>query len=194
MKRPQAVKDLGPQMAAPTNIEPCERQRGKLEPGRINCGRIDMRIARDGKWFYHGTPIPRKDMVCLFASTLERRPDRSYWLVTPAEEAEIEVEDVPFLAVELYINGSGRDAVFSFRTNVDEMVTLDGQHRLRVTCGGSDTPPYLMVRGGIEARLTRSVYYELVALGVEEMVGEERQYGVWSSGIFFPLGRLEELI
>src|SRR5271168_4640056 len=62
------------------------------------CGRIDMRIARDGKWFYHGTPIPRKEMVCLFASTLTRRPDGSYWLVTPCEEAEIEVEDAPFLA------------------------------------------------------------------------------------------------
>ncbi|HIJ62168.1 MAG TPA: DUF1285 domain-containing protein [Rhodospirillaceae bacterium] len=162
--------------------------------GRINCGRIDMRIARDGKWFYHGTPIPRKDMVCLFASTLERRPDGSYWLITPAEEAEIEVDDVPFLAVELFVNGSGRDSVFSFRTNVDEMVTLDEQHPLRATHGGSDTPPYLLVRAAIEARLTRSVYYELVALGVEETVGEERLYGVWSSGIFFPLGRLDDLI
>lgn len=162
--------------------------------GRIRCGRIDMRIARDGKWFYHGTPIPRKDMVCLFASTLERRADGSYWLVTPAEEAEIEVDDVPFLAVELFVNGAGRDSAFSFRTNVDEMVTLDGHHPLRATYGGSDTPPYLLVREGLEARLTRSVYYELVALGVEEKVGEERLYGVWSSGIFFPLGRLDDLI
>jgi len=190
MKRPQAVNDVASPMAAPI----IKDGHGMTERKRTNCGRIDMRIARDGKWFYHGTPIPRKDMVCLFASTLELRPDGSYWLVTPAEEAEIEVEDVPFLAVELFINRSGRDSVFSFRTNVDEMVTLDGQHPLRTTYGGSNTPPYLMVRGGLEARLTRSVYYEMVALGVEEKVGKERQYGVWSSGIFFPLGRLDDLI
>lgn len=184
MKPPPAVNDIGISMAVPEMID--------HRP--IFRGRIDMRIARDGRWFYHGTSIPRKEMVCLFASTMERRPDGSYWLVTPAEEVEIEVEDVPFLAVELFVNGSGRESIFSFRTTVDEMVTLDGQHRLRATYGGSDTPPYLMVRGGIEARLTRSVYYELVALGVEETIGEERQYGVWSSGIFFPLGQLDELI
>lgn len=158
------------------------------------CGRIPIRIARDGKWFYHGTPIPRKEMVCLFASVLKRRPDGAYWLVTPVEEGIIEVEDVPFLAVELFTCGCGRDRVFSFRTNVDQMVTLDAQHRLRVVCDASGCPPYLTVRDGLEARLTRSVYYELVALGVEEIVNGEKLYGIWSSNIFFPLGRLEELI
>jgi hypothetical protein len=162
--------------------------------GRTICGRMDMRIARDGKWFYHGTPIPRKEMVCLFASMMERRADGSYWLVSPIEECEIEVEDVPFLAVELFICGSGREMVFSFRTNVDECVTLNADHPLRVTLDASNTPPYVTVRNGLEARLTRSVYYELVALGLEEKVGEEQLYGVWSSGIFFPLGRLEELV
>ena len=152
-----------------------------------------MRIARDGKWFYHGTPIPRKEMVCLFASTLTRRADGSYWLVTPTEEAEIEVEDVPFLAVELFTCGTGREMVFSFRTNVDEIVTLDEDHPLRVVCDGNGAPPYLSVRDGLEARLTRSVYYELVALGLEEKVEDERLYGIWSSGIFFPLGHLNSL-
>jgi hypothetical protein len=100
------------------------------------CGKIDMRIARDGKWFYHGTPIPRKEMVCLFASTLTRRPDGSYWLVTPCEEAEIEVEDVPFLAVELFSCSCGRQRNISFRTNVDELVTLDQPDQLiPLICG-----------------------------------------------------------
>lgn len=160
--------------------------------GRVNCGQLDMRIARDGKWFYHGTPIPRKEMVCLFASTLTRRSDGTYWLVTPAEEGQIEVEDVPFLAVELFTCGSGREMVISFRTNVDELVTLDGEHPLRLVYDGNGTPPYIAVREGLEARLTRSVYYELVALGVEEKIGEARLYGVWSTGTFFPLGQLEE--
>ena len=154
------------------------------------CGRIDMRIARDGRWFYHGSPIPRKEMVCLFASTLERREDGSYWLVTPCEEAEIEVEDVPFLAVELYKCDCGRSRTISFRTNVDEMVTLDQPDQLRMAAEGG--PPYLRMRDGLEARLTRSVYYELVGLGADEFIGEERLYGVWSSGNFYPLGRVEE--
>lgn len=155
------------------------------------CGRIDMRIARDGKWFYHGTPIPRKEMVCLFASTLERRGDGSYWLVTPCEEAQIEVEDVPFLAVELFSCDCGRMRTLSFRTNVDELVTLDQPGQLRLCQKREGNPPYIQVRDGIEARLTRSVYYELVGIGVEEIIDGERLYGVWSKGIFFPLGPLE---
>ncbi|HMA52026.1 MAG TPA: DUF1285 domain-containing protein [Magnetospirillaceae bacterium] len=155
------------------------------------CGKIDMRIARDGKWFYHGTPIPRKEMVCLFASTLTRRPDGSYWLITPCEEAEIEVEDVPFLAVEMFSCSCGRQRNISFRTNVDELVTLDRPGQLRLCRKAEGNPPYLTVRDGIEARLTRSVYYELVGIGVEEVVDGERLYGVWSKGIFFPLGPLE---
>ena len=161
---------------------------------RMNCGPVDMRIARDGKWFYHGTPIPRKEMVCLFASMMTRRADGSYWLISSAEEMKIEVEDVPFLAVELFVCGSGREMCFSFRTNVDEVITLDPAHPLRVVMDGDGAPPYLTVREGLEARLTRSVYYELVALGIEEKIGEETLYGVWSKGTFFPLGRLEELV
>lgn len=167
---------------------------GDTGTDRVNHGRIDMKIARDGKWFYHGTPIPRKEMVCLFASTLTRRSDGSYWLVTPTEEGEIEVEDVPFLAVELFTCGSGRDCVFSFRTNVDEIIPLDRDHPLRIVCNRDGAPPYLTVREGLEARLTRSVYYELVGLGLEEAVGQERLYGVWSTGLFFPLGRLDTVI
>jgi hypothetical protein len=165
----------------------------KGEKQKSICGRIDMRIARDGRWFYHGSPIPRKEMVCLFASTLIRRPDGSYWLITPAEEAEIEVEDAPFLAVELYKCNCGRQRTISFRTNVDELVTLDRSDQLRMAESGDSHPPYVRVRDGIEARLTRSVYYELVGLGSEEIISGERLYGVWSSGNFYPLGRLEDI-
>jgi hypothetical protein len=165
----------------------------KGEKQKTNCGRIDMHIARDGRWFYHGTPIPRKEMVCLFASTLERRADGSYWLVTPCEEAEIGVEDVPFLAVELFKCNCGRNRTISFRTNVDEVVTLKEPDQLRMAGDGDSNPPYIRVREGIEARLTRSVYYELVGLGAEEVIGEERLFGVWSSGNFYPLGRMADL-
>lgn len=157
----------------------------------IDCGPLGMRIARDGTWYYHGTPIGRKEMVRLFASVLTRRPDGSYWLVTPVEEGSIEVEDVPFLAVELSVEGEGRAARLTFRTNLDDRVTLDSDHPLRVAADEHGTPPYLTVRDGLEARLTRAVYYELAEMGGEEELGRERLYGIWSSGTFFPLGRLD---
>lgn len=157
------------------------------KPGfRFNHGLLNMRVARDGTWFYHGSPIPRKEMVCLFASMLTRRDDGNYWLVGPGEEGIIEVEDVPFLAVEMFRCGSGRDAVVSFRTNVDEIVTLNGNHPLRVDCAGA--APYIFLRTGIEARLVRSVYYDMVSSGVEETVDGKPLYGIWSAGQFFPLG------
>jgi uncharacterized protein len=153
------------------------------------CGDLGIRIDRDGVWYYHGSPITRKEMVCLFASMLIRRPNGEYWLVSDDEMGRIEVEDVPFLAVELFVGRSGRDMMVSFRTNMDEIVTVDADHPLRL--GEDSNPiPYVRVRDGIEARLTRSVYYDLVAAGIEEKVNGEDVYGLWSSGIFFPLGRM----
>lgn len=158
-----------------------------------DCGFLGIRIDRAGQWFYHGSPIGRKEMVCLFASLMERHKDGSYWLVSPDEKGWIEVEDVPFMAVEMFTCGSGREMVVSFRTNVDELVTVDGDHPLRLTeCPDTGEPvPYVMIRDGLEARLTRAVYYELVAHGFEEKVGEDDLYGLWSRGTFFPLGQLD---
>ena len=158
-----------------------------------DCGDLGIRIDRSGCWYYHGSPIHRKEMVCLFASMLTLRPDGSYWLVSDDESGRIEVDDVPFLAVELFRGGSGRDMVVSLRTNVDELVTVDDGHPLRLATdpASGETVPYVTVRDGMEARLTRSVYYELVACGIEEQVGGDELYGLWSSGTFFPLGRLE---
>lgn len=159
-----------------------------------DCGDLGLRIDRNGRWFYHGSPIDRKEMVCLFASVLERRADGSYWLVTPEEMGTIQVDDVPFLAVEMFTCGCGRDKVVSFRTNMDELVTVDDGHPLCIReCGESgELVPYVLVRDGLEARLTRSVYYDLVAQGFTETVDGEEHYGLWSSGTFFPLGRLDD--
>ena len=175
-----------------------ERIGAKAPRTRVNCGRFDMRIARDGTWFYHGTPIGRKEMVRLFSTILERRDDGSFWLASPAEEGIIEVEDAPFLAVELFAEGSARDRRISFRTNVDDLVPLDAAHPLRVTDrkdaavhdDSQGAIPYLFVRKGLEARLVRAVYYELVDLGVEERRDGAPVFGVWSAGMFFPLGSL----
>jgi hypothetical protein len=151
-----------------------------------------MRIARDGTWYYRGSPIGRPALVKLFAGVL-RREGGDYFLVTPAERGRIEVEDVPFLAVALEVRGSGRTQELVFRTNLDDIVVADGEHPLRFEARGSgdERIPYILVRNGLEARLARPVFYELVALGGEEPFGGEAAYGVWSRNRFFSLGMID---
>jgi len=155
------------------------------------CGDIDIRIARDGTWFYLGSPIGRKPLVKLFASVLRRDEAGDYWLATPYERARIRVDDAPFTAVELTVAGEGQGQALSFRTNIDEIVAVDRDHPIRVATDSTtgEPSPYILVRPGLEALIVRPVYYQLVELGVEEASGT---FGVWSSGRFFPLGRLEE--
>ncbi|MGH7153779.1 MAG: DUF1285 domain-containing protein [Acetobacteraceae bacterium] len=163
----------------------------------VDCGDLPFLIRRDGSWLYRGTAITRKELVCLFASVLKREADGSFWLETPAERGRIEVEDAPFTAVEMDWTGEGRRQALSFRTNVDQVVTAGPDHPIRIahdilTC---EPTPYLLVRPGtgvpgVEAKVSRAVYYELVALGVADWVGCRRMLGVWSNGVFFPLGEM----
>jgi hypothetical protein len=157
-----------------------------------SCGDFDMRIARDGTWFYRGSPIGRKPLVKLF-STVLRRENGEFWLVTPVERGRILVDDSPFVAIEVDAAGEGRDRCLTFRTNVDDVVTLDAVHPLRVDHDPErDEPrPYITVREGLEARILRPVYYHLVEMGEFAEVDGAEQLGVWSCGRFFPLGRVD---
>lgn len=161
--------------------------------GRAICAGLDISIDRDGVWFYHGSPITRKELVCLYASVLARDSSGAYWLVTPAELGRVHVEDVPFLAVEMFRSDAGCEPVISLRTNVDEIVTVDDAHPVRVHINpdSGEPIPYVTVRPGLEARILRPVYYQLVDAGVAETVDDADLYGIWSSGSFFPLGRLD---
>lgn len=167
-------------------------------PGRTGgpelCGDIDMRIARDGTWFYHGSPIGRKPLVKLFASVLNREADGDYWLITPAERCRIRVDDAPFVAVLMTVEGMGRAQRLRFTTNVEDVVVADATHPIRVAIDveTGEPSPYLLVRGRLEALIARAVFYDLVELGVEEALGGVTTFGVWSAGSFFPLGRLDE--
>ena len=165
----------------------------RLKPRQILCGDLDMRIDRNGVWYHHGSPIGRKELVRLFSTVLRRDEAGDYWLITPAEVGRIEVEDAPFLAVELTTSGAGADQIISLRTNVDKIVTVDGDHPIRCDIDSETGEPslYLVMDGGVEARIARAVYYELVALGAEERHGGETSFGVRSSGVFFRLGKLD---
>ena len=154
------------------------------------CGDIDMRIARDGTWFYGGTPIGRPALVRLFASVLRRDDDR-YVLVTPVEKVGITVEDAPFLAVELQ---GGGETPIRLRTNVDDWVTLGRDHPLRFDPGPAQAlKPYVRVRGELWALVARPVFYELVAAGETRSVGDKDIFGIPSGDAFFPMADAEAL-
>jgi uncharacterized protein len=155
------------------------------------CGDLDMRIAADGTWYYLNSPIRRKPLFKLFASVLRHDPDGKYYLVTPVEKCGITVDDAPFVAVVMSVQGTGRDQVIQFETNVDDVVVVDRDHPLRFaeekeTAG---LKPYVVVRANLEALVSRALFYDLAALGLVE--GE--WFGVWSSGQFFPMQRASEL-
>lgn len=158
-------------------------------PRRVLCGDMDIRIDRNGLWYYAGSPIGRKELVKLFASVLKKDRKGGYWMATPAELARIHVEDVPFMAVEMMAHGVGRDQQLLFRTNVDREVPLNKEHSLRIDIADNGEPfPYIHLGDGIEARLTRSVYYHLVEAGGDEIVDDRPCYGIWSNGEFFVIG------
>jgi len=146
-----------------------------------------MRIARDGTWFYHGSPIGRKPLVKLFSSVLRRDRSGDFWLVTPVEKARIRVDDAPFVAVEMAVSGEGAGQVLRFRTNIDEWVVAGPGHPLRVGESADGAPaPYVRVRGRLDALVARSVFYDLVELA-ELDAGTGTLY-VISSGRRFDLG------
>jgi uncharacterized protein len=152
------------------------------------CGDLDMRIAPDGTWYYLKTPIGRPALVKLFASVLKREGDR-YFLVTPVEKCGIVVDDAPFLAVELKVAPAAGGAVLNFRTNVDDWVACGSAHALRFEpepqTGG--LKPYLHVRRDLWAKVTRALFYDLVALGEERDVAGERMFGIASGSEFFAM-------
>ncbi len=151
------------------------------------CGDIDMRIAADGAWFYNGTPIGRPALVRLFASILRRDPER-FVLVTPAERVGIAVEDAPFLAVEMAVAGDGPERTIAFCTNVDDLVHVDAAHPLRFDKDeGGGIKPYVLVRGGLWALVTRALTFDLVELGEDRAVDGALMFGVGVGEMFFPI-------
>ncbi len=152
------------------------------------CGDIDMRIARDGTWFYQGAPIRRPALVRLFSTILRKDPER-YVLVTPVERVGVIVEDAPFVAVEMTAETiEGSKQILRFRTNVDDWVAADADHPLRFEIGeAGGLKPYIRVRGGLWALLARALSRDLVARGEFREHDGARRFGVASAGAFFPL-------
>jgi hypothetical protein len=173
------------QLAADGRLPPVE----KWNPA--HCGESGMRIAADGTWFHEGSPIGRTALVRLFSTVLRREPDGGHVLVTPVEKLSIEVEDAPFVAIEMESEGEGTARRLGFRTNVGDLVIAGPDHGLVIEDRGHGPHPYLTVRGGLEALVARPVYYELANLALDEPVGPDARVGLWSDGAFFALGTAE---
>ena len=158
------------------------------------CGDIDLVIKRDGTWMYEGTPIGRARLVRLFSTVLKREGDK-FFLVTPVEKLGIRVEDAPFVAVLMQVDNAGRDQTLSFTTNVGDNATAGPDHKIvfRCDCESGEAAPYIEIRAGLEARIARAVYYDLVALSETTKIDDEDMFGVWSGGEFFPFGRAQEV-
>jgi len=154
------------------------------------CGDLDMRIARDGTWFYLGTPIGRMPLVKLFAGILKREGD-DYFLVTPVEKVGIKVDDVPFIAVDFEVSDGPK---ITFTTNVDDSVTLDATHPMRLSHNEKGEPaPYVRVRANLEARIDRKSFYRLVELATVHGVDGEDWLGIWSCDTFTPFAKCVDI-
>ncbi len=158
------------------------------------CGDLDMRIARDGTWYYLGTPIGRKELVRLFSTILRKEGDR-YYLVTPVEKVGITVEDAPFVAVDFELRDPGPEQVIVFETNVGDFAEAGPEHPIRVAHDGQtgEPAPYVLVRAELEALIDRKSFYRLVEIGEHAMHEGESWFGLRSSGMFFPIIRSSEL-
>ncbi len=160
------------------------------DPPRV--GDIDIAIKSDGTWFHEGAPIKRARLVKLFSTILKREGD-AYFLVTPVEKLKIAVEDAPFVAVLMSASGAGNEQKLAFTTNMNETVLAGADHPLefRPSAGG-DRVPYVHIRNGLEARIVRAVYYDLVTLGERRQMEGDETFGVWSDGCFFSFGPVED--
>lgn len=158
------------------------------------CGDLDMRIARDGTWFYLGTPIGRPALVRLF-STILKLEDGKYYLVTPVEKVGIRVDDAPFVAVDFTVTGNGEAQVLRFETNVGDFAEAGAEHPIRVVRDpeSGEPSPYVMIRAGLEALIDRKSFYRLVEIGVHHPVDGVSWFGLWSGGVFFPVIPSNEL-
>lgn len=147
---------------------------------------FDIEIAADGRWFHQGGEIRRPELVKLFASVLMRDAAGAYWLVTPVEKGRITVRDAPFIVTAYERGGTRGRPELTFVTNIGETVMLDSAHELKMLPApdGNEIRPYLVLRDGLLAKLSRPVYYQL---SDDAVTGRDGLLGVWSAGIFFPL-------
>lgn len=159
------------------------------------CGDLDMEIRADGTWFYMGTPIGRAPLVRLFSTVLRKDEDGKTYLVTPVEKVGIRVADAPFIAVEMNVTEKDGGQLLTFRTNVGDVVEVGPEHPLRFEISGqnNELKPYLLVRGRLEALVSRAIMYDLVALGDVVTINGQEMFAVRAGHETYPVMPADEL-
>jgi hypothetical protein len=152
--------------------------------GPERCGHSGIRIARDGTWYHDGRPIRRAAMVRLFSTVLRREPDGGHVLVTPVEKLDVEVERTPFRAIAMQCEGSRQKRRIALQLDSGDALIVGRDHPLRTVDDDGGPSPRVLVRHGLEAELSRPIYYELAEIALGEGADPP---GVWSDGCFFPL-------
>jgi hypothetical protein len=202
VKMPSNPADSSPEKSElPTSIISAAKQATKRGPTPVHlwnppfCGDLDMRIARDGTWFYLGSPIGRKGLVKLFSSIL-RKDGEDYFLVTPVEKVGIKVDDAPFVAIDFNAEGTGAEQSLTFTTHVGDDVTAGPDHPIRVTIDpdSGEPAPYVLVRANLEALIDRKSFYRLVDIGDTQDIEGTPFFGIWSGGVFFPILAQSKLV
>jgi len=186
--------DQKPAVASAENLASAVKEASKKGPPPVHlwnpdfCGDLDMRIARDGTWWYLGTPMGRKELVKLFSSII-RKDGENYFLVTPAEKVGITVDDAPFVAIDFEVSGEGHDQILTFTTHVDDVAIAGPENPIRVVRDAEtgEPSPYVLIRANLEALIDRKSFYRLVEIGTHEDLVGESWFGIWSSGQFFPV-------
>jgi len=186
--------DQKPAVASAENLASAVKAASRKGPPPVHlwnpdfCGDLDMRIARDGTWWYLGTPMGRKELVKLFSSII-RKDGENYFLVTPAEKVGITVDDAPFVAVDFEVSGEGHDQILTFTTHVDDVAIAGPENPIRVVRDAEtgEPSPYVLIRANLEALIDRKSFYRLVEIGTHEDLVGESWFGIWSSGQFFPV-------
>ncbi|MDX1737465.1 MAG: DUF1285 domain-containing protein [Alphaproteobacteria bacterium] len=148
---------------------------------------FDMRIARDGRWYYQGGEIQRQALVKLFATILQRDENGDYWLATPAEKGRVEVEDAPFTIISMRLENPGKDQVLFMTTNLGYEISVGEGHDVFLIKDAEtgEPAPYIHIRDNLNALISRSVFYELAEFAIEADNGGD--LGIWSSGRFYQL-------
>lgn len=152
-------------------------------------GELDMHIARDGTWYHEGGPITRLALAQLFSGILRLEDDGRYYLITPVEKWAIRVDDAPFVAVRMDVQGQGSAQQLRLFTSLEHELVVDAQHPITVTLDAEtgEPSPYVLLRDNLQALIHRNVFYQLAELAEEQQVAGQARLGVWSGGEFFPI-------
>lgn len=193
--------DIGSALRGLDQVEAASKKSGEkgLPPVHLwnpeFCGDLDIRIARDGTWYYLGTPFKRERLVRLFSTVLRYDDDGKYYLVTPVEKIGITVDDVPFSIIDMDVEGAGESQEITFITGVGDKVTVDTDHPLRMSFDDEtrEPSPYVLVRARLEGLINRAVFYKLVDIAEDTEVDGQMMFGVWSCGTFFAFAPAAEV-